>query len=416
MFKKILFLAVFSLFAFGADTQAGEIKASDSPFGYASIGAEQNFGGYAGKESKEVTVKDRQELVKYAKMGGYVIYVDGLIDLSEGKIPQNGNSDGLDKFISEISGGEFDTYTKFMQAYGASCHANLDGSQDPKLAALRKNLANEYKKLIVVPVASNTTIIGLGENSGIKGGSLLLKNVQNIAIRNMLIEDAFDPFPDVQKNDGFNAQYDGVSIDSSKNIWVDHCHFKDTVDLSHVHLAGGELTKWQTYDGLCDIKGDSAAITISHNIFENHDKTMLIGSRDSDGSSETRTITVAHNIFDNCAQRLPMARNAKVHVYNNFYDSKDGFYDQKYAIGVRFGSLVYAQNNYFTNGVKISYKCNKGTIFESGNIDLSKKGSVCEKLDKPPFEPPYKFELLEASNVQKEVNQNAGTGKLAVIK
>ena len=182
-------------------------------------------------------------------MGGYVIYVDGLIDLSEGKIPQNGNSLGLDKFISEISGGEFDTYTKFMQAYGASCHANLDGSQDPKLAALRKNLANEYKKLIVVPVASNTTIIGLGENSGIKGGSLLLKNVQNIAIRNMLIEDAFDPFPDVQKNDGFNAQYDGVSIESSKNIWVDHCHFKDTVELSHVHLAGGELTKWQTYDG-----------------------------------------------------------------------------------------------------------------------------------------------------------------------
>lgn len=87
---------------------------------------------------------------------------------------------------------------------------------------------------------------------------------------------------------------------------------------------------------------------------------MLIGSRDYDGSSETRTITLAHNIFDNCAQRLPMACNAKVHVYNNFYDSKDGLYDQKYAVGVRF-----AQNNYFTNGVKISYKCNKGTIFES---------------------------------------------------
>ena len=32
MFKKILFLAVFSLFAFGAEAQMGEIKASDSPF------------------------------------------------------------------------------------------------------------------------------------------------------------------------------------------------------------------------------------------------------------------------------------------------------------------------------------------------------------------------------------------------
>ena len=125
MFKKILFLAVGALFAFGALAQAGEIKASGSPFGYASIGAEQNFGGYAGKESKEVAIKDRQELVKYVKMGGYVIYVDGLIDLSEDNIPQNGNSDGLDKFISEISGGEFSSYTQFMQAYGASCHANL---------------------------------------------------------------------------------------------------------------------------------------------------------------------------------------------------------------------------------------------------------------------------------------------------
>ena len=70
MFKKILFLVVGALFAFGAETQAGEIKASDSPFGYASVGVEQNFGGYVGKESKEVVVKDRQELVKYAQIGG----------------------------------------------------------------------------------------------------------------------------------------------------------------------------------------------------------------------------------------------------------------------------------------------------------------------------------------------------------
>ena len=329
MFKKILFLTVGALFAFGAIAQAGEIKASDQPFGYASIGASPNFGGYAGKESKEVAIQDKQELVKYAKIGGYVIYVNGLIDLNEGNIPQNGNSDGLDKFISEISGGEFSSYAQFMRAYGASCLANLDSSQDPKLAALRKNLANEWKKLIVVPVASNTTIIELGKSSGIKGGSLLLKNVQNIAIRNIKIEDAFDPFPDIEKNDGFNAQYDGISIESSKNIWIDHCHFKDTVEPSHVRLAGGELTKWQACDGLCDIKGYSKAITISHNIFENHDKTILIGSKDSDGSSETRTITLAYNLFYNCAQRLPMARNSKVHVYNNFYDAKDGFYDQK---------------------------------------------------------------------------------------
>ena len=34
-------------------------------------------------------------------------------------------AEGLDKFISEISGGEFSSYTKFMQAYGASCRCIL---------------------------------------------------------------------------------------------------------------------------------------------------------------------------------------------------------------------------------------------------------------------------------------------------
>ena len=64
MFKKILFLAVGALFAFGAIAQAGEIKASNLPLDTLT----QNFGGYADKESKKVITKDRQELIKYATM------------------------------------------------------------------------------------------------------------------------------------------------------------------------------------------------------------------------------------------------------------------------------------------------------------------------------------------------------------
>ena len=61
----------------------GEIKANNSPFSYASIGSEQNFGGYVGKEIKEVAIQDKQELVKYAKMGGYTIFLDGFISSSK---------------------------------------------------------------------------------------------------------------------------------------------------------------------------------------------------------------------------------------------------------------------------------------------------------------------------------------------
>ena len=50
-------------------------------------------------------------MIKYAKIVGYVIYIDGFIKLSRGKIPQNGNSLlGLDKFISKIGGGEFSPF------------------------------------------------------------------------------------------------------------------------------------------------------------------------------------------------------------------------------------------------------------------------------------------------------------------
>lgn len=133
-----MFIAISSLFVFSALAQASEIKASALPFGYASIGAAANFGGYNDKETKEVVVKNKKSLVKYAKMGNYVIYLDGFIDLSEGKIPQNDQNGKLDKFVNEISGGEFNSYLQFIKAYAASCHADKDGSQYPKMAELRK--------------------------------------------------------------------------------------------------------------------------------------------------------------------------------------------------------------------------------------------------------------------------------------
>lgn len=84
MFKKILLLVISSLFACCATS--AETKA---------LSAEQNFGGYAGKESKEVVVNDRRELIKYAKMGGYVIYIDGFIDLAKARSRKMARARGL---------------------------------------------------------------------------------------------------------------------------------------------------------------------------------------------------------------------------------------------------------------------------------------------------------------------------------
>ena len=98
-------------------------------------------------------------------------------------------------------------------------------------------------------------IIGLGTNSGLKGGSINISGVSNVAVRNLTIQDAYDPFPHHEKDDGFNAQLDCIVIQgTTSNIWIDHCTLKDTMYYKKVAISGGS-EKWQTYDGLCDIKG-----------------------------------------------------------------------------------------------------------------------------------------------------------------
>ena len=49
-------------------------------------------------------------------MVGYVIYIDGFIDLAKARSHKMSRTMGFDKFISKIGGGEFSSYIKFMRA------------------------------------------------------------------------------------------------------------------------------------------------------------------------------------------------------------------------------------------------------------------------------------------------------------
>lgn len=99
---------------------------------------------------------------------------------------------------------------------------------------------------------------------------------------------------------------------------------------------------------------------------------MLVGSSDTDGSNETRTLTLSGNFFYNCGQCLPMVRNVKAHIYNNYYDAESfPHYKQQYAVGCRAGSMIVAENNYFGSGIYYSFKDSYGTLYSSGNTDNS---------------------------------------------
>ena len=391
------------------ETFAGSISLNDTPVGFASVT----------KPSKTVTVSTKSDLYKYAKSGGYIIYVNGAIDASEGYRPSSagGTTSNLDSLVKTYTSSKYTSYTTLRDDYAKACSTSTDDSSSSSASTIGKLIwkcNDAYGAIIKLNVASNTWIIGNGTGAAIRGASINISGVSNVVIRNIFIEDAYDPFPHHEKNDGYNAQWDGVVIQgSSSNIWIDHCSFKDLQHLVYVKTGGSTSEKWQTYDGLLDMKNSISAITVSYCVFQNHDKTMLIGSSDSDGSSSTRTVTLHHNYFLNCGQRLPMARNVKLHVYNNYYDTdSDIYYTQQYCIGVRAGSLINAENNYFGSGITYSIKDNDGKAYFSGNSDNSQKKNKDTSLQSSKvFTIPYSYSLDSASNVPSTVKNNAGAGK-----
>lgn len=391
-----------------SSSNGGSLSINDKPVGFASVS----------KPSSTVTVSSRSDFINYAKKGGYVIYVNGMIDLSDGYLPTSagGSTSKLDALVKSNTSSKYTSYSSFKTAYAKGCSTSTDDkSSSSPSSSLGKHLwacNTAYGNIIKVNVASNTWIVGKTSSSGLKGGSLNISSVSNVVLRNLTIQDAYDPFPHHEKDDGYNAQWDGIVIQgSSKNIWIDHCTLKDTMGYSTVSTGGSTSEKWQTYDGLLDMKGSISGITISWCKFQDHDKTMLIGSSDSDGSNSTRTITLHHNYFYNCGQRLPMVRNTKLHMFNNYYDASNPRYKQQYAVGCRAGSLIVAENNTFGSGIYYSFKDNYGKLYASGNSDSSQKKNSTTISSSKPFTPSYSYSLDSASTSKSNVQSNAGAGK-----
>ena len=144
------------------------IRSSDKPIGYASVNAKAIFGGYG---NSEVTVNNRADLMKYAKNGNVVIYIQGKIDMTdEGNgtmLPSvgGGTTPALDAWVNKQTSGQYKSYTDYKNAYGSVCTALTEdtssgGSKQSSMYSVMSKLNNAYKNVIQLTVASNTTIIG----------------------------------------------------------------------------------------------------------------------------------------------------------------------------------------------------------------------------------------------------------------
>ncbi|MBL7260031.1 pectate lyase family protein [Paractinoplanes lichenicola] len=230
-------------------------------------------------------------------------------------------------------------------------------------------------------VASNKTVIGVGSGSGITGGGLNLSGVKNVIIRNLVFRNASDDSINVQTN--------------TTNVWIDHND-----------LASG-------YDGLIDIKRGSDFITVSWNRLHNHDKSMLLGHSDDNGSQDIGhlRVTYVHNWFEGTNQRHPRVRFANpVHVLNNYYSNIGS-----YGVASTENAGVFVERNYFENvknptvtqtgdsdpgNLKVlnNYKVNSGT-------EQVRNGASVAAI-------PYSYTPEANNTVKATVTAGAGTGKI----
>ncbi|MDQ0685080.1 pectate lyase [Streptomyces achromogenes] len=340
--------------------------------GWAASGA-GTTGGAKADAAHTFTVSTRAQLVK--ALGSASDTAPRIIKV-KGTIDANTDDSGKKLTCASYASGTGYSLSAYLKAYDPSSYGRSklpSGTQEKARAAAQSKQA----KNIVFKVPANTSVVGVpGTAAGISGGMLQIQNVDNVIVRNLNFSATEDCFPQWDPTDGstgnWNSNYDSVTLRGATHVWADHNTFTDAPHLDSVNpkYYGREF---QIHDGSLDITKSSDLVTVSRNQFTNHDKTMLIGSSDSEPAGKLR-VSIHHNVWKGIVQRAPLARVGQVHIYNNLYDVTPlNGYTTQYSINSRAKAQVVAENNYWKlpSGGKVSKLLSgdgTGAVKGSGNL------------------------------------------------
>ncbi|MEV3991648.1 pectate lyase [Streptomyces sp. NPDC049837] len=397
--------------AHAADLGRQTLPAGD---GWASEGA-GTTGGAAAAHTH--TVRTWAEFKAALAAGGgapKIIRVVGTLNATEG---------GCEAF--EADGYDFARYLADYDPAVWGYDTPVSGPQED----LRSVSAANQGRAIKAYVPANTTIVGVGKDAGIAGGSLQIRDVDNVIVRNLTMESPLDCFPQWDPTDGatgaWNSEYDSMVVYGSTHVWIDHNTFTDgRYPDSSLPRYFGEV--YQQHDGELDIVRGANHVTASWNVFADHDKTLMIGNSDSAAATDAGKlkVTLHHNLFTGVVERAPRVRFGQVDAYNNHYVVKGGY---AYSFGVGFESGLYAEKNAFTlpEGVaagKILKKWKDAPVTAVGNrvngraVDLVAAHNALNPEDPlrsgAGWTPTLRTKVDDARAVPGLVGRRAGAGKV----
>lgn len=223
-------------------------------------------------------------------------------------------------------------------------------------------------------------------------GIINIKRCNNIIIRNLIFEG-----PGAYDTDG----WDNAILDDCRNVWIDHCEFRDGVD------------------GNFDIKNKSDYITVSYTKFhylkapkpggsggtDDHRFSNLIGSSDGATADAGKlNVTFVRCWWaPGCRERMPRVRFGKIHILNSYFNSAAS--NKCIAAGVQANILV--ERNVFEN-VKEPINLMSGftAVTQTGSSFINVTGNTTGSGTA--FTPPYTINKLNVADVKSDVTANAG--------
>lgn len=180
--------------------------------------------------------------------------------------------------------------------------------------------------------AKNVTVEGIGTDARLFQWGFTWIKCNSIEVRNLTFEDY------TEDACSFEGGVDSTTVNGfdSNNIWVHHNTFLEGKNYWDVCA---EQDKHEG-DGATDFKRN-AYVTISYNHYIENHKTGLVGGGNSQMSA---CFTFHHNWYERCVSRLPLARQANMHMYNNLYDGTTGT-----NMSLRANAYALIENCYFRN-------------------------------------------------------------------
>ncbi|PRB37636.1 pectin esterase [Arthrobacter sp. MYb23] len=258
-----------------------------------------------------------------------------------------------------------------LKAYAAT--------EEPLVIFLKGSItARDYVK---IPVASNKSFIGTGAGVELVNAGFKLINVSNVIFRNFTVRDSYIPGDwDGKRPDN---DRDGIQLDTSHHVWVDHMKFE------------------RMGDGMIDTRKDSDYLTYSWNVFADNNKALGVGWT----SNAVTKMTIHHNWIRNTVQRnFSLDNTAAAHVYNNYLQDIG-----HYGMMGRNAAKVVLEGNYFTAVADpvvakdpATEIVNRDNIFESTR---GRKDNVGSAFDPTQF---YAYSKDNAATVPGLVSTSAG--------